>query len=131
MSINATRMDEISTIILEAVPPSKFPDDPIANLEEAKKFKEHIGGHIYRLIDLSAVSADYTFSDVMIGMATERGKEGGADDPDVTTIFVGFGDVVELGAKSLQEQEQYGKGDVHLFNSQDEALRYIREREGK
>lgn len=124
MPIKVTRLQDLPAILLEHEPPLKVPDDPQKNMEETLALKRERGGHIYRIIDIRNV--DLKFSDMMMSMDAERNKEGGSGDPDVTTCFVGSGALVEMGTKALAEQDQYGKGRVVLFTSQEDAIDYVR-----
>ncbi len=67
-----------------------------------------------------------TFSELVMGMAEDAHHEGGMADPDVTTIFIGSGELVQLGVKSF-EQKQYGLvNPTNLFTSREDALAAIR-----
>ena len=93
-------------------------------MSEAVKLKNELGRAVYRIIDVTTM--DLTFPDMTAAMAAERGLEGGSGDPDVTTCFVGSGALVEIGTKALAEQDQYGKGNVKMFTSVDDAVDFIR-----
>jgi len=131
MGNTVKRLSELNTIIFEATKPFKVPDDPMATTMETSKFLASTQGPIFRVIDITEVVDTLDFSNLMLAMAEERGKPGGADDPNVTTLFVGSGELVKIGAEALKEQEQYGKANVHLFESQEDALAFVREQAGE
>lgn len=125
MTVEATRHPELPVVHLKMMQPIKQPDDVIFNATEGAKLKHDLGGHVYRIIDVTALNLD--FSNMMMGMAGDQGLEGSLSDPDVTTVFLGGGDLVEFGVKALAEQEQYGQLGVQLFSSEDDAYDFIRE----
>lgn len=102
------------------------PEDDVRNsLGATAGFKKKIGGSVYRVVDLSAFNL--TFSEAMMGMAAERGAEGGINDADVSTIYVGSSEMVKFGAKAFQEQVQYGKTNVvFVCSTVDEGIAYAR-----
>lgn len=124
MPTNITEMSDINLIILENTPPVEIPDVVLENTRQSAAFKQKLGTPIYRILDVSKV--DLQFSDMMVAMGAERGMEGGSSDPDVTTLFVGSGELVKMGTKALAEQDQYGKARVHLFTTQEEAIQFAR-----
>lgn len=125
MSIKVDVLRDDHIIILHGEEPLAIPQDPIKVMEEVSKFKKEVGGHVYRILDYSKIKI--TFSDMMVSMAAELDHEGGANDPDVTSLFVGTDEMVRLGTASLKNQEQYGKAKVHLFTSVDEAIEQARQ----
>ncbi len=60
------------------------------------------------------------------GMGIEINREGGSNDPGVTTYFVVNDDMHKLGVQSLQQQDQYGKAPVQFFMSCDEAIEHAK-----
>jgi hypothetical protein len=100
-------------------------NDIETTLQAVTAFKHERGGHVYRLIDL--LDFELTFGDMVSSMGFERGREGGADDRDVTSVFLSNADLAKLGASSLRDQQQYGQADVHIYNNKEDALKFIRE----
>lgn len=129
MTVKVTPVSDLPALILENVHPFDPLNDPVTNMEEAVKFKRKLGRPIYRIIDIR--SFNLTFGDMMQAMSAERNQEGGSNDPDVMTCFVGSGSIVELGSKALAQQEQYGKARVKLFTSIEQALEFVRKDSGK
>ena len=125
MTVEATRHPELPVVHLKMKQPLQMPGDVQTNAAEGQKLKQEVGGHVYRIIDVR--EAGLTFSDMMVGMSTDKSGEGTLDDPDVTTIFLGDGELVEFGVKALAEQDQYGKLGVKLFSSEEDAYDFVRE----
>ncbi|NLX09244.1 MAG: hypothetical protein GXY36_06275 [Chloroflexi bacterium] len=100
-------------------------DDVSETLKTTAEFKQKMGGHIYRIVDLSLFNL--SFSDAMLGMAAERGAEGGVNDMEMSTIFVGSGEMVKFGAKAFQEQKQYGETNVvFVCSTVEEGIAFAR-----
>lgn len=120
MSITFEKIDGLPILIGLCSPPLSA-EDALANMAAAVELKkQYPGNKIYRVTDFSQ---GIDFSGMMICMATEKDREGGANDPDIETYFVGSSELVALGVQALKEQEQYGTPpNVHLFTSRDEAL---------
>lgn len=112
-------------IVITVYPPLKVTDDAVGSFQHVVEFKRKTGGHVWRIIDFSRINM--TFSEAVIGMASERDIEGGINDPDVSTIYVSSANIVKMGVKAFQEQAQYGKTNlIGLFGSLDEALNHLR-----
>jgi hypothetical protein len=120
MSIATEKMSGLPIALITGTAPL-VEKDALDSMQAAIELKKEFPGKkVYRVIDFSH---GIDFSGMMICMAAEAGKEGGANDPEVETYFVGSSELVELGVKALQEQEQYGTApNVHLFLSLDEAV---------
>lgn len=125
MPMQISRVPNLPVIIFQYVGSAKAPDDMETTLKEVSAFKKERGGRVYRVIDMTKIQVD--FSLMMLGMAAEVGREGGSNDPDVTTIFVASGELLKFGAESLREQKQYGQAaQVHMVDTQEEALNFVR-----
>lgn len=102
--------------------------DPIAEvapmLEKVVGFKRQVKGHVYRILDFSQAELD--FGEMVQGMGSEINREGGSNDPDVTTLFVVSDEIHKLGVQSIKEQDQYGKAPVQFFTSCDEAIEHAK-----
>ncbi len=126
MSIQVEKFNEIRTILITFSEPLQTPDDAQQALAESAAYKAELGAPICRILDFS--QARLNLSNMMVGMAFERGKEGGTYDHDVANIFVGSDEMVELGVSALQGQEQYQGANVKgLYASPEEALDHARE----
>ena len=123
MTVEVTRHPKLPVVYLKIVQPVQVPGDIETNMKEGLKLKSELGGHVYRIIDVREMNL--SFSDMMVAMATDRKGEGTLDDSDVTTLYVGGGDLVAFGVKALAEQDQYGQLGVKLFASDEEAYAYV------
>lgn len=120
-----TRLPDEHIIGIAILPPTENPKDGIALAEEVIKFKREVGGHIYRILDFTKLPMSFT--ELMMGMSADMNPEGGINDPNISTIFIGSGEWVEFGVKAFKEQVQYGQTNVkHLCTSLDEALAFAR-----
>ena len=125
MSIKVEKYPDIHTVLITMQEPLIVPDDAVGALATSAAFKKEQGCHIYRIMDFTQVNLN--FSDMMVGMATEKGHEGGLYDPDVSTIFIGSGELVELGVEALKNQPHYqGANVAGLVRTREEALEIAR-----
>ncbi len=126
MSIKVEQYPDINTILITMNDPLVVPDDAVGALQAAATFKKERGGtKVCRIMDFSQVSLD--FSSMMVGMAAEKGHEGGLYDPDVATVFIGTGELVELGVGALKSQPHYqGANVAGLVRTREEALEIAR-----
>ncbi len=125
MPVEITHRSDLPVLIFTVVSHIKPPEDQELILKTVSDFKQKTGGHVYRVIDITGIKLD--FGMMVASMGAERGQPGGADDPDVTTIFVATDEIAKIGAKSLREQPQYGQGDVRMASSVEEALDIVRQ----
>jgi len=100
-------------------------DDPLMVLEAVSRFKRLVNRHIYRIIDLTYQTFDFDY--LIYGMIKDKG-EGGIDDPNVTTIYVGTQDLVQDGVElfktaSARFADTYA---IFLFPTREESLAYVR-----
>ena len=125
MSIRVEKFADIRTVFVTMVPPLTVPEDAIQALTASAEFKKEVERPICRIMDFSQV--DLNFSDMMVGMASEKGHEGGLYDPDVATVFIGSGEMVELGVNALKNQPHYeGANVAGLVRTREEALEIAR-----
>lgn len=122
MPLKIHPMPDEAILIIEMFTPADPVKDGIAQLQAAVDFKQKVGGHIIKILDFT--HAEVKFSDMMQGMASEKGLPGGINDPDLSTIFVIQGDIPQLGVEALKEQDQYGevRNVIGHFQTRDEAL---------
>jgi len=67
------------------------------------------------------------FSDLVMAMASDMNPDGGINDPDVSTIYIGSGELLSFGAKAFQEQKQYGPTNIKaLVATLDDAIAFAR-----
>lgn len=125
MPLKIQSLPDEPILIIEMFTPADPFKDGEAELKATIDFKKKIGGHVFRVLDFT--HAEIKFGDMMQGMAAEKGKEGGINDPDVSTVFVAQGDMAQLGVEALREQKQYGdfRNVIGLFPTRDAAIAAI------
>lgn len=124
MALQISRLTDLPVIIFDYTGSINPEKDIDTTLQEVVAFKKERGGGVYRVIDLTKMQLN--FSDMMVAMAVERGRDGGANDPDVTTVFAATGDLYSMGVESLRGQEQYGKVMVHMFPTREAAMDFVK-----
>jgi hypothetical protein len=124
-------------MITEAV---KLPNEPILILHftlpsdppaEAQQMKHHISktipsmdGTLYVVSDLRDIAISFT--DVVVGMAEfTQVIHTFQDTIHLIPVLVGTSDMVQMLSASAK-QEQYGNQRLPVFETQDDALAYIR-----
>lgn len=114
------RVEERIIIMHYSDPFNGLEDLPAANQATAA-FIEEAGSPVFRIENVTDVTAE--FKDVVEGamMATRSGGVGSLADDRVKACMVGQYDLAELAATAMG-QEQYGAVDVPLFKSLDEAI---------
>jgi hypothetical protein len=81
-------------------------------------------GPVIRINDFTGLDAD--FCELVLALVREtKGTPGTLSDPRIKPVFVGESDPVALCAESARLPE-YGKLDIPLFATLDEALAYAR-----
>ena len=122
MPVNIERLVDERIIIFRMYVQADPDEDQKTLLKAVIEFKHEVGGHICRIMDFSEVQVG--FSDMMLGMASEKEKEGGVNDPDVSTVFIATTELAQFGVKAFQEQTQYGsfRNIVALVSSREEAM---------
>jgi hypothetical protein len=127
MSTRAVKIDNKPIIVITIIPPPVVPDDVLSVAKYVTEFKREVKTHVYRILDFSVFGDDFTFTDLVQGMAAERGLEGGINDMEVSSIYVGSSQWVVFGADAFQKQSQYGQTNVvHIAATVDEAIEYAR-----
>jgi hypothetical protein len=125
MTVEVKEVPNEPIILFSVVLPHTPEDDVRAATQGTTEFKKKWGGHVYRVVDLSHF--ELNFSQAMMGMAAERGLEGGVNDLEISTIYIGSGEWVTFGVKAFQEQAQYGQTNViHICSTVDEGLAFAR-----
>lgn len=121
MAIQVEKFPDKKILLTTFQEPLDIRVDPEQALQEAASFSQAVDGSFIRILDFSNVNMN--FGDMVVGMSFEKGREGGAYDPNVRTIFIGSGPMVEMGVTSLTSQEQFkGVTVLGLFGTREEAL---------
>ena len=119
----------------------KYPDEPIILSTYHESFDpsrdihqvfklvsqlaDGINGPVYRIIDNRRLHLTFDKMTILMGEESQR-KPGSISDPRLSTVIVTTSDLAQFGAKSMREQEQYGKHPLTLFTSLEEALAHVR-----
>ncbi|MBI5959426.1 MAG: hypothetical protein HY866_11865 [Chloroflexi bacterium] len=119
----------VKTVVTEGKPivvchmlgPLNMPQDADTVIVEVLQIKRKLGRSLYRIMDFT--TANLQFSDMMVGMSYDKGKEGGTYDPEIKTIFVGDYEMVKFGTEAMMSQEHFkGANVVGVTASVAEAL---------
>jgi hypothetical protein len=124
-------------MIAEAI---KVPDEPILILRfalpseplaEAQQLRDYIiqtaptvEGMLYTISDLS--ETELTFSDIAVGLnEITKNVIHASQVPEFIPILVGTSAQVKL-LSEFAKQEQYGRQELHVYSTLDDALTYVR-----
>jgi hypothetical protein len=125
MTIIIKELENEPIIIIDLKLPHEPEVDVKASQEAATAFKKKRNQHIYRIIDMSFFNLSFT--EAMMGMAADMNAEGGVNDKDISTIYVGSSDMVKMGATAVQQQSQYGATNVVcICSTVDEGIAFAR-----
>jgi hypothetical protein len=125
MTVTIRELPNEPIIVFELHLPHTPEEDVTSSQKATSAFKKKMNQHIYRVVDMSFFNLSFT--DAMMGMAADMNTDGGVNDPNVSTIYVGSGDMVKFGAKAFQEQTQYGKTNVvFVCSTIDEGITFAR-----
>lgn len=124
MPIQYSRVGGRNNVILSKVVTPFDPDVDVRNaLGELQGHLNDIQGQVYIISDMSALHP--SFSDVVVGMAAAAyQKDSPLHDPRIKIVQVAKGEIFQDMVEWFK-QEQYGQIETSLFESYDEALRYI------
>ena len=121
MSLRTEKFPEVRAILFTFTPPLSMPADVITGLTESAAFKREIGAPISRIFDLTQIAIRFT--DILMGLAIEKGFEGGFYDPEVYTVILGQEEWLTVGLEVMKSHPSYKKtnvvGSVH---TREEAL---------
>jgi hypothetical protein len=127
MSIQVKPLDNEPIIVMHIMPPSEIPGDVLGTIKACADFKRAKGGHVYKILDFTTLGEDLPFANLVNGMVFETKVEGGINDMDVSTIYVGSTEWVLFGAAAFKNQKQYGETNVvHICGTVEEAITFAR-----
>jgi hypothetical protein len=127
MSIKVTKIPQDAIIVCSIVPPVKLPGDVLDCLKETVQFKKEVNKHVYRIVSFIELGQDLPFGELVQGMGIEIKAEGGINDMEISSIYVGSTEWVVFGADAYRNQSQYGEVNViHICSSVDEAIEVAR-----
>ncbi len=127
MSIQTKLLPNEPIIVVSIMNPIEVPEDVLSSVQASAKFKHEQGGHIYRILDFTLLGHDLPFSTLVQGMSFELKADGGINDVDVSTIYIGSTEWVLFGAAAFKNQPQYGQTNViHICGTVDEGIAFAR-----
>ena len=125
MAVHIETHEDLHTIVIALVAPLNWQKDYAEGIAASGAFKKACGCFIYRILDLS--QSRLTFSDMMVGMSVGKGAEGGLYDPEVATVLVGTGELVQMGFEAGKNHLHYQDVNlVGLVATREEAWDLIR-----
>jgi hypothetical protein len=117
-------------LIAKFTPPFDPVKDSSAIAVQLLEFLDKSAGTVYYIADMRDIKIK--FSDLVMGMAQAfTDPQSPYANPRVRTYTVASDLLINLGAKAASEQQQYGKANVKMFKSVDEALAEIRKQMAK
>lgn len=125
MSVSVKALDDNRSILVSYAPPYQPIDDVIAGLyQELEILRNMASFPAYIIVDISSI--EMSFSDIVHGLGAVTQSEVGKEIAtyDVRIVHIGNGDLVELGANGLGQQ-QYGGHQVTVFEDLAHALAHI------
>ena len=120
MGFTIEELNDAPVIVITVNPPVDDKSGPTQIGDAALAFQKEKNGQVVRIIDLTEVK--FSFGDVAQGMATDVAFL----DPNIKTIIVGTDALVKMAGEAFK-QDQYGKVDVPVFASMDEAVEAARQ----
>lgn len=94
------------------------------------EFLDKTTGPVYYIADMRDIKIK--FSDLVMGMSQAfTDPHSPYANPRMTTYTVASDLLISLGVKAASEQQQYGKADVKMYKSVDDALAEIRKQMAK
>ncbi len=124
MPIVYKRDAEYSNMVISTVKePFNPTTDPQAGLAQLTQFLSEIEGKVYIVSDMREFDA--SFSDIVMGMAAASyRKDSPVRNDRVVIAQVAVGQIFEM-MEDWFKQEQYGKLDLPLFKTIEEARQYL------
>ena len=100
-------------------------NDTIGLSEELTKTLNEISDTVYYIADMS--SLDVSFADLTVGLAQAYRTPGSPyANPRLKTFPVGSAGMIKFGVEAASQQANYGKQQIKLYASREEALETIR-----
>ena len=104
--------------------------DSTAVAVQLLEFLDKNPGPVYYIADMRDIKIK--FSDLVMGMSQSfTDPHSPYANPRMTTYTVASDLLISLGVKAASEQQQYGKADVKMYKSVDDALAEIRKQMAK
>ena len=115
MALQVQKRPDEAIIVIETHPPLNGDTDPVEATAVTLEFQAEVGGTICRITDYTRTPIP--FGVLVKGMSTDKAFQ----HPEVISVVVGDDDMVKLVAEGFK-QDQYGKIDVKMTASREEAL---------
>lgn len=130
MGQSISQVPDQPILIAKFTPPFDPMKDSMAVAGQLLEFLDKTTGHVYYIADMRDIKIK--FSDLVMGMSQAfTDPHSPYANPRVTTYTVAGDLLISLGVKAASEQQQYGRADVKLYKSVDEALAEIRKHMAK
>lgn len=130
MGQSISQVPDQPILIAEFTPPFDPMKDSMAVAVQLSEFLAKHEGHVYYIADMRKIKIK--FSDLVMGMSQAfTDPHSPYSNPRLTTYNVASDLLISLGTKAANEQQQYGKADVKLFKTTEDALAEIRKHMAK
>ena len=127
MPYKVSRLGHEPIIIATLVDPIDWARDIKDTTTQVAALVAEIEGQGFRITDLTQTTM--TFSELMMGLATVLRSEGGwQSTPRMKPLVVTTQELGREFQAFVADQEQYGKLQVEVFSTLDEAVAYAREK---
>lgn len=125
MGQSISQIPDQPILIAKFTPPFDPMKDSTAVAGQLLEFLDKNPGPVYYIADMREIKIK--FSDLVMGMSQSfTDPHSPYANPRMTTYTVASDLLISLGVKAASEQQQYGKADVKMYKSVDEALAEIR-----
>lgn len=100
-------------------------NDTIGLSAELTKILDETTGTVYYIADMAGL--DVSFADLTVGLAQAYRTPGSPyANPRLKTYPVGSASMIKFGVEAASQQANYGKQQIKLYTSREEALETIR-----
>jgi hypothetical protein len=125
MPFQVTRLDDEPIVIATLADPIDWAHDIKQSTAQVAALAAEFEGQGFRITDLT--QATVTFSELMMGLAAVLRSEGGwLSNPQIRPLVVTTQELGREFQKFAAEQEQYGKLQIEVFSTLEEAIGYAR-----
>jgi hypothetical protein len=126
MPYQVSRLGHEPIIIATLTDPIDWAQDIKKTTAEVAALAAEIEGRGFRITDLT--QAKVTFSELMMGLAAVLRSEGGwLSTPQITPLVVTTQELGREFQAFVAQQEQYGKLQIEIFSTLEQAIAYARE----
>lgn len=130
MGQSLSQVPDQPILIAKFTPPFDPMKDSMGVAVQLLEFLDKTQGRVYYIADMRDIKIK--FSDLVMGMSQAfTDPHSPYANPRLTTYTVASDLLISLGAKAASEQQQYGRANVKMYKSVDEALAEIRKQMAK